>query len=239
MAEFKKIKTASLTDSAVQVLITKILSGELEIGSFLPPERNLAEMLGISRSSLHQAILELEYLGFVSIVPRRGTIVSDYRKFPTPQSLSVIMSYGSLKLDRALFDDMMDLRIWLESECARRACVNIYEKTYNEMLDIIDSLTEPEADIAKLLYSFHYKLTLASGNSLYSMIYRGFEQMLVASMKRHYDLRHDDIAEAAQMRRELMNYIKNNQPDEAADCVCRIIRQGISVIEEIYNIDDK
>lgn len=239
MAEFKKIKTASLTDSAVQVLITKILSGELEVGSFLPPERNLAEMLGISRSSLHQAILELEYLGFVSIVPRRGTIVSDYRKFPTPQSLSVIMSYGSLELDRALFNDMMDLRIWLESECARRACTNIYEKTFNEMLEIIDRLTEPEADIAKLLYSFHYKLTLASGNSLYSMIYRGFEQMLVASMKRHYDLRREDITEAAHTRRELMDYIKSNQPEKAADCVCRIIRQGISVIEEIYNIDDK
>ena len=239
MAEFKKIKNPSLTDTAVQIIITKILSGELETGSFLPPERNLAEMLGISRSSLHQAILELEYLGFVSIVPRRGTVVNDYRKFPTPQSLSVIMSYGSLALDRALFDDMMDLRIWLESECARRACDNIYEKTYNEMLEIIDSLTLPDADIPRLLYSFHYKLTLASGNSLYSMIYRGFEQMLVASMERHYDLRREDITETARMRRELMGYIKNKQPDKAADCICEIIRQGISVIEKIYNIDEK
>lgn len=234
MADFEKIKAVSLTDSTVQVLTKKILSGELEVGRFLPPERSLSEMLGISRSSLHQAILELEHLGFVSIVPRRGTIVNDYRKFPTPQSLSAIMSYGSLELDKALFDDMMDLRIWLESECARRACVNIYEKTYNEMLDIIDRLTEPDADIARLLYSFHYKLTLASGNSLYSMIYRGFEQMLVSSMSRHYELRRDDITETARMRRELMEHIKNNEPDMAAECVCSIIRQGISVIGEKY-----
>lgn len=235
MSELKNSKDLSLTESTVQYLTKQILSGEIDIGSFLPPERNLAEQLGISRSSLRQAILELEHLGFVSIIPRRGTVVNDYRRAPTPQSLFAIMQYGSLSLDRALFNDMMELRVWLEGECARRACTNIYEKTYNEMLEILDRVLLPDADIAFLLYTFHYKLTLASGNSLFSMIYRGFETMLVSAIKRHYDLRRDDLKDSLKMRRELMNYISANQPEKAAECICTIIRLGIKVIEEEFS----
>ena len=134
--ELSKLSPISLSASAADALLGKILSGELRPGMRLPSERELADQLGISRSSLHQAILELEYKGFVTIVPRRGTIINDYRKQPTPQSLDALMNYGMLELDKDLFDDMMDFRLWLESECARKACSNIYEKTYNEMLEI-------------------------------------------------------------------------------------------------------
>ena len=231
---FEKADSVSLCDRALHDIRAKILSGELKAGEWLPAEREMAERMGISRSSLHQAILELEYQGFLSIVPRKGTYVCDFRKHPTPQSLKAIMSNDSLELDKSLFDDLMDLRLWLESECARLACRNIYESTFNEMQDITEKLTEPGADVAELLFNFHYKLTQASGNSLYSMIFRGFEPLLRTSIEQHYSVRHNDIIESAAMRKQLLKHIADRDETAAAECVTEIIRQGINVLEERY-----
>ena len=234
MSMFEKVSPMSLCESAMQALRSKILSGELKAGEWLPAERDMAEQMGISRSSLHQAILELEYQGFVSIVPRRGTVVCDYRKYPTPQSLGALMSNDSLELDKSLFDDMMDFRLWLESECARCACRNIFSSTLEEMQQIVEELTKPGADVPDLVYSFHYKLTQASGNSLYSMVFRGFEPVLRATIEHHYSVKADDIRESARMRQVLLEHIKNRDEKAAADCVTAIIRQGINVLEERY-----
>ena len=92
---FHKLTQPSLKDMCVQALLEKILSGDLQVGDWLPPERDLAEQMGISRSSVNQAILQLSSQGFLEIVPRRGTVVRDYRKQPTPQSLAAVMTYGS------------------------------------------------------------------------------------------------------------------------------------------------
>ena len=122
MVSFEKLDSASLIDSIRGALLGKILSGELRPGDRLPAERDMAAQLGVSRSSLHHAVLQLETQGFLKIEPRRGTVVADYRKHPTPSSLSALVGYGSLEIDEPLFHDFMDARIWLETGSARRAC---------------------------------------------------------------------------------------------------------------------
>lgn len=234
MADRIKTGDNSISSSIAAELLGKILSGELRPGLHLPTEREMAAEMGVSRSSVHQAIVELELQGFVSIVPRHGTIVNDFRKYPTPQSLGALMSSDSLELDRSLFDDMMDTRLWLESECARRACTHIFDSTIDEMQEISRRMVLPGADLTELIYSFHYKLTQASGNSLYAMIFRGFEPVLRKMIAHHYSVRPEDIAVSAAMRLELIDCIRRKDENAAAECVCAIIRQGINVLEERY-----
>ena len=61
----------------IQRMQAKILSGELKPGDRLPPERELAVQVGISRGSVNQGILDLERMGFLRIVPRKGTFVAE------------------------------------------------------------------------------------------------------------------------------------------------------------------
>ena len=234
MQNFNKISPLSLLDNAVMEIRAKILSGELRAGEWLPSERDMAAQMCISRSSLHQAILELEYQGFVKIVPRRGTRVQDFRKYPTAQSLTALMSNESLNLEYPLFRDMMDFRLNIEGECARLACSNIYEKTLSEMEALIEEMSLPGADFPALAYSFHYKLTQASGNSLYSMVFRGFETVITNMIDRHYALCPEDIEPANQMRRELLAHIRNKNESAAAEKVREIVSAGISVLEKKY-----
>lgn len=230
---FSKLNTPTLKETCTQALLSRILSGELKPGDRLPPERELAEMFGISRSSVNQSILELESRGFLEIQPRRGTIVCDYRKHPTPQSLAALMSYGSVELERSIFSDMMAFRLLIETECARLACANIYASTFAEMTADVDAL-ERGCDPGEQIYSFHYRLTQASGNSVYSMLFRAFEPVLRTLIAQHYSVRTEDICESVRLHRTLLSAIREKDERRAVQLVREILTQGISVLEERY-----
>ena len=112
----------SKREGFVKEIEAQILSGKLKPGERLEAERELALRFGLSRSSVNLGMLELERKGFVRIVPRRGAFVSDFLREATPQTLSVIMDYGSAQMDLSLLHDLMDMRALIECECARLAC---------------------------------------------------------------------------------------------------------------------
>ena len=152
MATFGKINVPSLKDICVQAILSRILSGELKPGDRLPAERDLADSMGISRSSVNHGIMELENMGFLTITPRRGTIVNDYRTHPTPQSLAAVMRYSSAEMEQSLFSDLMATRLLIEGESARLACSNIYDTTLSKMQKLVDELTLEPEDPTDLLY---------------------------------------------------------------------------------------
>ena len=237
MSGFEKISAPSLKDVCVQAILEKILSGELKPGTRLPAERDLAEAMGISRSSIHHGILELESMGFLTITPRRGTVVNDSRRHPTPQSLAAVMRYSSVELEQALFSDLMATRLLIEGESAKLACENIYDTTLEEMERLVEALYAEPEDPTDILYRFHYLLTAASGNTIYAMIYRGFESVLCTLIRQHYSVRAQDIRESARLHRQLLEAIRRKDAMEAEALACKIITQGITVLRERYDRD--
>ncbi len=233
-AVFSKLNTPTLKETCTQAIVTKIISGELKPGDRLPPERELAGMLGVSRSSVNQSVLELESMGFVSIQPRRGTVVCDYRKHPTPQSLAVLMRYDSIDLDRSIFSDMMDFRLLLETECARLACANVYESTLAELSACVDAL-EQGGDPSDALYQFHYLLTQASGNGVYSMFFRAFETVIRVLIRQHYNVEAGDARESVRLHRALLDAVRAKDEANAVRLVREILLQGVAVLEKRYS----
>lgn len=232
---FDKVNSSSLTESVVHLLLGKILSGELKAGDWLLPEREIAKELGVSRSSVHLAVLELAENGFLKTVPRRGTEVCDYRKHPTPGSLALLMSYGSVDLGKELFADMMETRLLLETEAARLACSHIYESTFREMQEIVDQLGQADADVTDLLYGFHYRLVQASGNGIYSMIFRGFEPVLRSLIALHYNDQTPDLPESIRHHQALLDAIRHKDEALAAQLAREIVARGITAIKPQYN----
>ena len=235
MAEFGKISAPSLKEICVQEILTKILSGELKPGDRLPAERELAEAMGISRSSVNHGIMELENMGFLTITPRRGTVVNNYRTNPTPQSLAAVMRYSSAQMEQSLFSDLMATRLLIEMESARLACANIYDITLAKMRQLVEELSREPEDPTEILYRFHYLLTAASGNSVYAMIYRGFETVLCTLIRQHYSMRSEDIKETALLHGQLLEAIERKDEYAAQELARRILTQGITVLRERYD----
>ena len=76
MANSGALQLQSLREQVYEYLRDAINRGDLHPGSFLD-QRRLSESLGISKTPLRDALIQLETEGFVSILPRRGVVVNE------------------------------------------------------------------------------------------------------------------------------------------------------------------
>lgn len=74
------MKEKSAEAKVEELLVTGILNGKYPALSRLKPERDLAGEFGYSRPVVHKAIIRLESKGLVTIIPRQGVRVNDYRE---------------------------------------------------------------------------------------------------------------------------------------------------------------
>ena len=89
--EFKGIISPTLKELFIEEIETQILSGTLAIGEKLPPEREIAQKMQISRSVVNDGIVEMAKKGFLTIIPRQGTYVADFKKYATADILVSIL----------------------------------------------------------------------------------------------------------------------------------------------------
>lgn len=183
----EKERSESLKKSFTRMMQARILSGELKPGDRLLPERELAEEAGISRGSVNQGLLDLERMGFLRIVPRKGAFVTDFMSSANVETLAAIMSYDSALIDPELFRDLMAMRTLVECECVRLAC----ERIGTAEISILNELTNRiysvgREDIPAVLYDYHYRLIDFSGNKAYLLLFRSFSKMLHRLIELHY-----------------------------------------------------
>lgn len=232
---FSKLESISLKEQAVRELENKILSGELKPGERLPPERDLALALGISRSLVNLCILELESKGFVRIVPRQGTFVNDYKKQGTPQMLLSLMNYRSDRLDWSLFDNLMDTRRLLEYECTRLAIRNATEQDLAKMTQALQTMVRHERMEQFILgnFSFHLALAQASANAVYAMILNSFRPAMLYFLQLYFsnDERRDQSIEQHQA---LLDALVQRHEPNALDAIKRTLDMGIEGLGRIF-----
>jgi len=190
----------SLKDSFTRIMQSRILSGELKVGDKLPPERELAETMGLSRGSVNQGLLDLERLGFIKIEPRRGSYVADFMHSSSPELLSVIMTYDSALIDRALFRDLMEMRTLVERESVRLACKRVGAAEVSKLNELMNTIYSADSEeVCEALFNLHYYFTVSSGNRAYALLFRSFEKMVRSFIELHY-------SEPAELRRALPLY---------------------------------
>ena len=213
----------------------KIFSGEYQIGQQLPPERELALELGVSRSLVNTGILELANQGFIRIIPRQGSIVADYKKNGTLQVLSALMNCDSFRLDYPLFCNLLDLRVLIECECARLASKNATAdeiETLRVLARYIKNVTHP-LDAVEPVCRFHYLLTQYSGNAVYSMTFKSFEGTITRLVRQHLTLQ-PDIPKSAKLHESLVRSIEARDAEASAQNVRLCILQGMNALKKLY-----
>ena len=120
----KPIKNESLKDIFVARFEELILSGKLSVGQKLPSERELALQLAVSRPVVHEGLVDLAAKGLVSMKPRVGTVVNDYRKEGSLPLLNSLVNYQRGRLDAELLNNLLAMRMLFEVETARLAALN-------------------------------------------------------------------------------------------------------------------
>lgn len=173
------LKVQSLKEACVGRLEELILSGEFGIGERLPPERDFAAHIGVSRPVLHEALVDLSAKGLVRIVSRHGAFVNDYRNSGSMAILSSLLTHHEGRLDPAFTKSLIAMRLLVETETARLAALNRTEEQLRE-LRTIEADEEGAAAgtperLTALDFAFHLSIAMASGNLVYPLMLNSFK----------------------------------------------------------------
>ena len=116
---YKIVRTSRLYEQIVQQVQESIHKGALKPGDQLPPERELAQQFGVSRTVIREAIKTLAANGLVEVRAGEGTFIIDGTSSALRQSLTLMMSMGGIKT----LQEVVELREMLEPEIAFKAAL--------------------------------------------------------------------------------------------------------------------
>jgi GntR family transcriptional regulator, transcriptional repressor for pyruvate dehydrogenase complex len=144
--------------------IERLILKKLRPGDKLPSERELAETLAVSRSSIRDAIRSLELMGMVEPRQGAGTIVLEI----TPNSVANPL-INALKRKEELMGELLDFRRIIEPPLAARAATHASTEDITEMEDILNRQEQKQRQGESTIAEdseFHYAVAMASGNSV-------------------------------------------------------------------------
>jgi DNA-binding FadR family transcriptional regulator len=196
-----------------------IRRGEYKPGARLPPERDLAKRLGVSRPSVREALIALEVEGFVEVRIGSGVYVADAQQVARRQVLPP---------DSGPFE-LIDARRLIESECAALAARHATAAQLRQMKSALASMSRDRNKHVVPLdgdHVFHLRIAEASGNSALALVVRTLWAQrtgpLFLRLEHHFDtpalwsaaidehqavldaiVAHDPAAARAAMRRHL------------------------------------
>ena len=152
----------AVTDEAIEKIKDMIVSGELAPGSRLPPEKDLAERLGLSRSSMREAVKALEVIRVLDVRRGDGTYVTSLE----PQLLLEAISFVIDLHDDDSLLEIFAVRRVLESHATGRAAQLAGDDDIAE-LDAAIGAVAPDTDIESLVahdVRFHSAIARIAGN---------------------------------------------------------------------------
>ena len=153
----------AVTDEAITKIKDMIISGELSAGDRLPPEKELSEKLGLSRSSLREAVKALELIRVLDVRRGDGTYVTSLE----PKLLTEAMTFiVDLHQGESILD-IFEVRRILEPAAAAMAAGRITAEHIAQLrasLENIDHSSSIEQLVERDLV-FHRLITAAAGNS--------------------------------------------------------------------------
>lgn len=210
---FQPIKTKKIYEEIMEQIRGMIAGGALRPGDKLPSERDLSETLGVSRTSVREALTALEALGILDIKSGEGTFIRRSNDSETFAPLSVLLA-----VERNPEAQLMEVRRILETEAAalaaKRATAADVEKMEAALQVMKNSDSVKGAVEADL--RFHYTIAEATNNSVLLRIMNTVADLM------HNDFRSDREALYAKFTGQVLDEheailkaIKDKNPDEA------------------------
>jgi len=134
---FTPIKPKKISAQIAEQIRNSIMSGEFAPGDRLPPERELAEMFGVSRPSVREALNILGASGLVEALQGGGTTVKSLMEQGSGNTLSDMIR---VEQERAL--DVIEVRKCMESWTAYFAAMRALPEDLRRMEQIIDGMRQ-------------------------------------------------------------------------------------------------
>ena len=217
---FQPIKPKKVSTQIAEQIRSSILSGEFAPGDKLPPERELAEMFGVSRPSVREALNVLASSGLVMSYQGGGTVVMSLVETSASNSLSELIR---VQQDRAL--DVIEVRKCMESWTAWYAAERALPDDIRRMDEIIAGMKQ-NLDMKQPSEDLDANLHIIIARATHNIVWLHLMQSLFDAMKefqqsvwRAVYLTHDDHQVLFNHHNAIVQAIKSKNPQAARDAM--------------------
>jgi len=179
---FGTVPRDALPDQIASRLIALITERQLKAGDRLPPERELAAMMGVSRSSLREALRALAMLGVAEMRQGDGTYLTNLQPGSLMRSVGLVLAMSDSGLE-----ELFEARKLVEPGLAKLAAERISDEDAAELAHCAagthDVLQDPEAFMWADI-ELHAKIARAACNAVLERLLESIAGMGIASRRR-------------------------------------------------------
>jgi len=211
-------RRSSTSKEVVTQLREMIHRRELRPGDRLPPERDLAKLLGVSRPTLRAAIRSLAAVGVLQSKQGAGTFVVESDGPPALDSapLRMMASLHGFTTSE-MFEARRSLEMAIAALAAERATSEQMASMAEEIAGMFASLDDPEQFLVHDM-RFHQMIAASSGNRIMTALMNMVATVLF-DVRRKTVNRARDLKESAEMHRQIYRAIRDRNSDEARNAM--------------------
>lgn len=194
-----------------------IFNGDLKPGQKLPPERTMAKLFQVSRTTIREALRALELNGIIEIRAYEGSFIRAIEV----QTLINDMASAIIKAEDSMVYEMLDVRRVIETECAALAATRASSLDLERIRKCLEDMAKSEQDEELGLtadLNFHYAVAQAAN----SPILFDLMKILVSRMKdtiratrRYRFAKPQRFTETLNEHKEIYIAISVNDPERA------------------------
>ncbi|KMS91098.1 FadR/GntR family transcriptional regulator [Prauserella rugosa] len=167
-AAWEPVRRVRTHEQVLAQIQQKILDGSLRAGERLPSERELVGALGVSRTSVREALRALEAMGIVEARTGSGQDAgSVITGASTPAMTNLLRLH--IALARISLSDLVETRVELERSAARGAADARTDEDVRHLTGLIEQMRSADSDhesFNALDTEFHVSIARISGNAL-------------------------------------------------------------------------
>jgi len=205
-----------------------IISKEVKPGDKLPSEKELCVKLGVSRTSLREALQMLKSRGLIKVKKGSGIFINDYNSDIAVDSLSL---FFELNFSREYMMHVIHARQALEPQIAKIAAQRRTDEQLAAMHEIIDKLKECSSDDyfaqGDLDRKFHLKIAEASQNPVFPLIMDPIFRQMPKARSIVYEKVGAARSSAIEYHMEIYQAIKDQNSEQA----CLLMMKHLELAE--------
>ncbi len=225
---FQPAKQNKIFQDVVAQIQEVILSGRLRPGDSLPPERELKEMLKVSRGTLREALRVLEQQGLVEIKlgTGGGPVVKDLSDAQMRETLALLIRHQKVSLEH-----LAEFRIGVEGEVAALAAERATEGDVQDLRDLSGQATSYAEQGSKAVGGFlavdkqiHQRLAKISGNPIYLLVHTSIHENIDRYYDRFLDMHQAAMTANAQDLERLIKAVAAGDREQARQIAAEHVR---------------
>ena len=215
------------TGALVKRIIELVQSGELPLGSRLPAERRLAEMLQVSRPSVRQAIKALEAMGIVVCRVGDGNFITSR---PSAASLLTDPMQFAIRANKISRQQLLETREVIEVQVVGLAAARATEEGLAAIRRAFEEMgrvrTNPRL-LAEADNAFHLAIVRACGNPIFGLLFEPLSGLIWEDLADRMHLFDPDFTVA--LHRKILAGIESRDPVAAMAAMKEHLEIGFEI----------